>query len=528
MQLGTGVCLQGRYFLMEVLGIGGTSTVFLAMDERIQRKRAVKAIRKAKFSGQKIWEKEGLLLKRLHHKNIAEIFDILEDQEFIYFVMEYVEGYTLCALMSTGHCFSTEKVIDLGIQICEVLSYMHGQKVPILYGDLKPENLMLEKTGRIVLIDFGASRFLDKQDRVCWGTEKYAAPEQKEYLESGDARSDLYSLGIILYEMYYGKDFPGTFSDKPVSDLDRIIEKCLRRLPKERYQSAQAVKRELKYAGKGKSYKRYKMKIFCSGTVCSLSVGLLILSRIFSQQAEVLFREGYERYMTAGRRGIEKEERVGAFLAAIDLNPWKPEGYFALLEEYRQEGFSQEEYKTFLELLGKESEQGLSYEECLAQSEESYGRLSYELGLSCYFEWEGYGNKQYAFPWLEQARRCEKITGEERQMVLCLASIAEYHGRIKIQEGELTHPEKELIRIYWQDLKKMLEIPESVDLEKLVCKEVAGQILQHLAVFLECGIKGQELQNCLEEIQIKDGGLETVIREGEGLLELMDAAEEKT
>lgn len=137
MQLGTGICLQERYFLMEVLGIGGTSTVFLAMDERIQRKRAVKAIRKAKFSGQRLWEKESLLLKRLHHRNIAEIFDILEDEEFIYFVMEYVEGYTLRELMSTGHRFSQKKVVDLGVQICEVLSYLHGQKAPILYGDLK-------------------------------------------------------------------------------------------------------------------------------------------------------------------------------------------------------------------------------------------------------------------------------------------------------------------------------------------------------------------------------------------------------
>ena len=525
MQLGTGVCLQERYFLMEVLGIGGTSTVFLAMDERIQRKRAVKAIRKAKFSGQRLWEKESLLLKRLHHRNIAEIFDILEDEEFIYFVMEYVEGYTLRELMSTGHRFSKKKVVDLGVQICEVLSYLHGQKAPILYGDLKPENLMLEKTGRIVLIDFGASRFLDKPDRVCWGTEKYAAPEQKEDWESGDARSDLYSLGIILYEMYYGKNFSGTFSDKPISDLEKIIEKCIRRIPKERYQSAQAVKRELKCSGKGNSY---KMKIFCFGTVCSLSIGLLVLSRIFSQQAEILFREGYERYMTAGRRGMETEERVGAFLKAIDLNPWKPDGYAALLEEYRQAGFSQEEYKTFLKLLGKESGQGISYEECLAQSEEAYGRLSYKLGLACYFEWEGYGNKQYAFPWLEQAGKCEKIIGEERQMSMCLASIAAYHGRIKMQEGELTHPEQELIRRYWKDLQKMLEIPRSAELERLVCKEVAGQILQHLAVFQECGIERQELKNCLEEIRTKDGELETVIREGEGLLELMDVAEEKT
>ena len=74
----------------------------------------------------------------------------------------------------------------------------------------------------------------------------------------------------------------------------------------------------------------------------------------------------------------------------------------------------------------------------------------------------------------------------------------------------------------------MLEIPRSAELERLVCKEVAGQILQHLAVFQECGIERQELKNCLEEIRTKDGELETVIREGEGLLELMDVAEEKT
>lgn len=520
----TGVCLEQRYFLMEVLGIGGTSSVFLAMDERIQRKRAVKIIRKTEYSKDRFWETEGLLMKRFHHKNIAEIFDILEDQEFVYFVMEYVEGYTLRELLKTGRRFSCQQTIHMGLQICDVLEYIHGQKKPVVYGDLKPENLMLEKNGRVVLIDFGASRVWKKEKGVsCWGTEKYASPEQKAGNETVDIRSDLYSLGIILREMLYGDDLPEEESWSQLL-MDSVIEKCTRENPKERYQKIQDVRNALENCEKKKekNFRRHKKNLFFAGILWSLSLSLLGLSEIFSRQAAVLFREGYEQYITAGERKTDKKSRISLFTEAITLNPWKEEGYFSLLREYQEDVFTGEEYEELLEILGRENQDGLSCESCFAQSPEKYGKFAFELGITCYFEWEGYGNKKYALSWLEQAKQKGNLTGEERKVAECLTDIARYYESPYRENRELTYPEKKMMETYWEDLKKLLEIPETKALRQLVYRETVGQILQNLSNFQEGGVSKEEICEVLEQIRKEDEELEAVIREGEELLELME------
>lgn len=520
-----GVCLEQRYFLMEMLGVGGTSSVFLAMDERIQRKRAVKIIRKTENHKDRFWEREGLMLKRFHHKNIAEIFDILEDQEFIYFVMEYVEGYTLRELLETGGRFSCLQIIHLGIQICDVLEYIHGQKNPVIYGDLKPENLMLEKNGRLVLIDFGAARRWKEENEIpCWGTEKYASPEQKAGNENVDLRSDLYSLGIILREMSGENYLPGKEVQPQVMEIEAVIDKCTRENPKERYQKIQDVRKALEKCEKKKEKNagRHKKNLFFAGILWSLSLSFLGLSEIFSRQASVLFREGYERYMTAGERNIAKKDRITLFTKAIELNPWKEEGYFSLLREYREDTFSREEYEGLLEILGRENKDGISYESCFSQSPEAYGRFAFELGITCYFEWEGYGNKKYALSWLEQAKRQGGLTCEEKEVAQCLTDIAGYYERPNRENGELTYPEKKIMETYWEDLKKMMEIPETKALKQLVYGETAGQIFQNLSDFQESGIPKQEIRKILEKIRKEDEELEEVIREGEELLELME------
>lgn len=525
MQPRAGVCLEDRYFLMKILGVGGTSTVFLAMDERIQRKRAIKAVKKEIFSEHKFWKQESLILKRLHHEHIAEIFDVLEDQDFFYLVMEYVEGCTLRRLLETGRCFSVRQTAAIGEQICEILSFLHGQKIPVIYGDLKPENLMMEKSGRIVLIDFGASEFSStKQRETCWGTESYAAPEQKEKNGKTDARSDIYSLGIILYELLYGEVFLRNKVEQSKDEMDQIIEKCTRCNQDERYQKAEEVAESLEIMDLvcRKSARRYKYRGFLAGFFWSVSIFFLVLSECFSQQAAHLIREGYEQYMKAGERQPEREERVEALKRAVELNPWRPEAYFALLEEYRNEIFSSEEYREFLELLERENKAGISYEMCLEQSKEAYGRFCYEMGIACYFEWEHYGNKKYAVSWLDQAAVSVGLSEEERETASSLASIAAYHGRLKKQGEELSYPEKKMILQYWEDLKKMVGMTQNISLRKMICRETVGQIIQYLSAFKESGVSLAEVRNCLEQIGQENQELETVIQEGVGLLEAIE------
>lgn len=259
-----GAVLQKRYEVVKVLGVGGMGAVYLTQDLRftgVIRMCAVKEmvsttpdphVRRLAVQS---FEREANLLVQLNHPGIPKIYDFFTESVRSYLVMEYVEGDDLENILeSTEGMLKEDVVLDWAIQVSDVLVYLHDQKPPIVFRDLKPSNIMLRKqNNRIALIDFGiAKAFEAGQKGTMIGTEGYSPPEQ--YRGVADPRGDIYALGATLHHLLTKRDPrlepPFTFHDEPArllnpalsEETNAVIMKALEYEPEKRYQSAQALK----------------------------------------------------------------------------------------------------------------------------------------------------------------------------------------------------------------------------------------------------------------------------------------------
>src|SRR5579885_3574257 len=226
--LAAGTVLQNRYAIDRLLGGGGMGMVYLARDQRLaNRLCAVKEMvdhfidPQQRIEANEYFAREADTLAQLKHSAIPAITDRFDDQNRHYLVMEYVEGRNLEEeLAARGGPLPEGLVIDIARQLCDVLAYLHGHEPPVVYRDMKPSNVMLTSSGRVVLVDFGIARLFKAQRKgTMIGTLGFAPPEQ--YQGIADPRSDLYSLGAPLHSLLTGRDpekFP-PFSFPPVREL---------------------------------------------------------------------------------------------------------------------------------------------------------------------------------------------------------------------------------------------------------------------------------------------------------------------
>lgn len=240
---------DGRYTIERVLGSGGMGTVYLARNINTDTYWAIKEVHKNGTDGIDLLA-EPKLLKKLEHPALPKLYDILEKDDKIYIISEYVNGIALDKKLDADGKIDEEVVIDWAIQLCKVLEYLHTMKPnPIIYRDMKPSNIILTSNGTLKLIDFGIAREykpLSDTDTVYIGTRGYAAPEQYGTGQTS-AASDIYSLGATLHHLLTGKkpaETPGilkpiTYYDRMLSsELEAIIIKCTKTDHAERYQSA--------------------------------------------------------------------------------------------------------------------------------------------------------------------------------------------------------------------------------------------------------------------------------------------------
>lgn len=255
-----GSLVDGKYKILNKVGQGGMSVVYLAMNEKANKQWAVKEVRK---DGVKDFEvvKQGLvaetdILKKLSHPNLPSIIDVIDTNDSFIIIMDYIQGNSLNKALDEYGAQPQENVILWAKQLCDVLGYLHSRNPAIIYRDMKPANIMLKPDGNITLIDFGTAReYKEKNlaDTTCLGTVGYAAPEQFGGHGQTDARTDIYGLGATLYHLVTGKNpCEPPYEIRPIRDinpslsggLERIILKCTQRDPADRYQSAA----ELMYA----------------------------------------------------------------------------------------------------------------------------------------------------------------------------------------------------------------------------------------------------------------------------------------
>jgi serine/threonine protein kinase len=285
-----------RYKIVKTLGAGGMGRVFLARDLELNIDVALKVIRPELLQNEKALERfknELIVARRVSHKNVVRIHDIGEVNGLKYLSMTYIAGKSLKEALKQSGGFEIDRAIQVFTQICEGVSSAHEEGV--LHRDLKPANVMLDENDRVYITDFGVAKWLDSPDEtgtgLLLGTPAYLSPEQT-WGERPDARSDIYALGLVLYEILYGslpfdQEKAVAFKSRLPADFDTKIRKALPAVPRyliailkkcldpnrtERYQSVAAILNDLR--NQKVKARSFSWKYPAAAIVCLLLIAL--------------------------------------------------------------------------------------------------------------------------------------------------------------------------------------------------------------------------------------------------------------
>lgn len=264
-----GAMLAGRYEIIEELGRGGMGNVFRVVDKKLNEEMALKILYPVIAADEKTIERfknELKFARKIIHKNVCQMYDFSEEERVPYITMEYVPGEDLKSVIRMMGQLSSGRAISIAKQVCQGLEEAHS--LGIVHRDLKPRNIMIDKGGNARIMDFGIARSIRAEgitgDGIMVGTPEYMSPEQVQG-EKVDQRSDVYALGVILFEMVTGKvpfegdtslsialkhktelpPNPQEYNSLIPEELSLVILKCMEKEKEKRYQSAKELLSEL-------------------------------------------------------------------------------------------------------------------------------------------------------------------------------------------------------------------------------------------------------------------------------------------
>ena len=339
--LEVGSLVDGKYKILNKVGQGGMSVVYLAMNERANKQWAVKEVRK---DGVLDFEsvKQGLvaetdILKKLSHPNLPSIVDVIDTADSFIIIMDYVQGNSLDKALKEFGPQPQEDVIEWSKQLCDVLGYLHTREPAIIYRDMKPANVMLKPDGNISLIDFGTARehkASKVEDTTCLGTRGYAAPEQYGGMGQTDARTDIYCLGATIYHLVTGMNpSEPPYEIRPIRQinptlsggLEKIILKCTQSDPADRYQSCAELMYALEHYDEiDDAYKKkQKNKLSLFITTCALTVVFGITSLCSFIAAESANKATYDQLV----KDAYAAEDIELYEQAIATDTSRTEAY---------------------------------------------------------------------------------------------------------------------------------------------------------------------------------------------------------
>lgn len=397
-----GSLVDGKYKILRVVGKGGMSVVYQAVNEKANKIWAIKEVRKDGVQNFEVVKQnlivETELLKRFNHPNLPSIIDVIDGEGSFLIVMDYIEGNSLSKALETSGAQSQEDVIEWSKQLCDVLGYLHSRRPPIIYRDMKPANVMLKPDGNISLIDFGTAREFKSssvEDTTCLGTQGYAAPEQYGGHGQTDARTDIYCLGATMYHLVTGHN-PSTppYEMYPIrqwnpmlsSGLEEIIIKCTQRNPNDRYQSCA----ELLYALdhyqdldiENKKAQSIKWNVFLTSAIITLI--MLVCTIGFKIGANTAKSNEYDSFIDDASVAMmegDSEKARQAYANAINADESKIDAYSGVLKLYtdRDSELDKNEFKDIVSTV-------TAHEDSIKNSDsEAYANLCKEIGDAVFF-----------------------------------------------------------------------------------------------------------------------------------------------
>lgn len=529
--LKVGDLIDGKYKILNEIGRGGMSTVYLAINEKANKPWAVKEVRKNGISNRELVKQSLMveinLLKKLKHKGLPSIVDIIDQQDNYLIVMDYIEGITLENIMQEEGVQPQEKVVDWAIQLCDVLQYLHTRKPAIIYRDMKPSNIMLRSDGSVVLIDFGTAReFKERhvEDTTCLGTQGYAAPEQFGGMGQTDERTDIYSLGATMYRLVTGHNpseppyemYPITHWNPRLSTgLEGIIAKCTSKDPKSRYQSVQEVRYALEHYQDLDldSIRRYRRNLRILLAAGGMTVMLFGASGVSYAAADHMQKDEYAYNLEAGRRSPNKQDSIAFYQKAIQTDCAGEEAYDQLLTLFTQDGVLDEQEEKVLLQLSISVDKYL--ERYKMQNPDGYAGLCYRIGSSYWYYYEHEEKRQAgAVAWFESAKAGFAGNPEKEQewkRASTYVEIGNFYQRIV--PAQISGTDQGMYGEYWNNLRRLKEWNDEAPDRDLVTlrlyREIVTKTLEYAGYLQEDGVPSQEMEDLLNEISQQTENMKT-------------------
>lgn len=522
-----GSIIDEKYKILNIIGRGGMSVVYLAINEKANKPWAIKEVRKKgeKNSGvlQHSFEVEIAMLRKLNHPGLPSIIDIIDQGDNFLIVMDYIEGNTLEKILRESGAQPQEKVVNWAIQLCDVLEYLHSRKPAIVYRDMKPSNIMLRSDGSVVLIDFGTAREFKEtnvSDTTCLGTQGYAAPEQFGGMGQTDARTDIYSLGATMYHLLTGHNpseppyemYPITHWNSNLSTgLEGIITKCTQRNPADRYQSV----RDLRYALEHyhdldtKMLKKYRrnVQIFLGMSLATIVAFSVSFATHFS--ALHVRSDEYTYYLETAGKATDKNESLSYYMDAIKIDSTREEAYQGLVDIFSEDGlFDDKEEEMLLQLTISVDKYLQQFQ---AQNPKGYADWCYDVGSAYWYYYEHEENRQSnAVSWFQSAMEYyETDEGKESEYKRAKMYVEIGNFYKKIVPAQISGSDAGMYGEYWNnlmELKRMNDENPDRDLITLrLYKEIVTRALEYAKYLQEDGITIEEIDTTFTSIQ-KDIG----------------------
>lgn len=510
-----GTVIDGKYEILKEIGRGGMSVVYLAMDKHLNKQWAVKEIRK-KGSGKKdeivvnSLLAEANMMKKLDHPALPRIVEIIDNGVTIYVVMDYIEGESLDKILNEYGAQPEELVVNWAKQLCDALSYLHSQKPPIIYRDMKPANVMLKPEGNIKIIDFGIAREYKEQnlaDTTVLGTKGYAPPEQ--YSGQTDPRSDIFALGMTMHHLLTGVDPRNGEAYAPVRQwnpelsegIEIIIDRCVEPAAENRYQSCADLLYDLEHPElitKGFK-KKQRRKLISFIVAIGMSAVMAITGLALNFTATSVNNQDYDSNIA----GSDPSK----YYAAVSIYPARVDAYNMLIEYYKNHEATNDQ----ITKIGNTIEANA---DSLDLTNPDIADMFYDMGKLYFSDYDGsFKSRAVSAQSFFKAAASADVSYDKKEIAVCYNSICEFMTK---QSTTAEHSLQEYSDLFTEIQKAMDIVDKAADSEanydKISLYYVTMLLINDQAEYMAgVGFERQEALDLMSQLYQKANGITSTL-----------------